>query len=169
MQRFRTQFDDDYRADIFATEVGEDEGLVQQHMKDECDVNVIMARYQATGELTHVNQLAGEYADYSNVMDYQAGLDLIMAADELFMELPSKVRDRFKNDPAAFLDFATDPSNLDEMREMGLAPKKEFPVPVPSAPLTPSGSKSEGGARTVVEPSGSIPDPSGSSSKAPKS
>jgi phage internal scaffolding protein len=149
--RFRTLYDDDYKADVFETEVGIDEGLVQQGMRDECDVNVIMARYMQTGELTHVSALAGEYGDYSNVTDYREGLDLIMAADELFSELPAKVRDRFKNDPAAFLDFANDPKNLEEMREMGLAPPKP-PVPAP----TPEASNQR--AEPVAGPSAAKPE-----------
>lgn len=134
--KFRTQYDDytDKHAAVFAAEIGEDEGLVQQHMRDDCDVNVIMRRYQQTGELTHITAMAGEYGDYSEVLDYQGGLEQIRLAEELFMELPSSVRDRFKNNPGEFIDFATNPENLSELRDMGLAP----PVPVPAAASAPS-------------------------------
>lgn len=83
-----------------------------------------MAKYQKTGVLTHVNQYAGQYGDFSGVPDYKTGLERIQAADEMFMSLPAKIRDRFSNDPANFIAFATDEKNLEEMREMGLAPKK---------------------------------------------
>lgn len=132
-QRFRTQYDLDYKSQVFFTDPGEDEDLVQHHMQAECDVNVIMARYQKTGDISHLGQIAGEYGDFSDVLDYKTGLERIMDADALFMELPSSVRDRFGNDPAQFMEFATDASNLDEMRKMGLAP----PAPEkPEAPLT---------------------------------
>lgn len=134
--QFRTQFTD-YCSDDYATLPGEDEGLVQQHMRDECDVNVIMRRYQQTGELTHISALAGEYGDFSDLLDYRDGLNQIEAANELFMELPSTVRDRFKNNPGEFLDFAANPDHLDEMIEMGLAPQKIVPPaagPLPEEP-----------------------------------
>lgn len=128
--KFRTQYDLNYNSRIFDTEVGEDENLVQHHMQEECDVNVIMRRYQAIGELTHIYQMAGTYGDFSDVGDYKDGVERIMAADAMFMELPASVRDRFGNDPAQFVEFATDPSNIDEMRKMGLAP----PLPEPPQP-----------------------------------
>lgn len=123
--KFRTQYDDytERHAAMFAAAIGEDEGLVQQHMRDECDVNVIMRRYQQTGELTHISTMAGEYGDYSEVNDYQSGLEQIRLAEEMFLELPSSVRDKFNNNPGEFIEFAMDKANLDEMREMGLAPK----------------------------------------------
>lgn len=121
--RFRTQWDENYKSEIFATPIGEDENLVQQHMRDECDINVIMQRYQSTGELTHIRADAQSlYGDFSEIADYKQGIEQIMLADELFMELPSSIRDRFQNDPGQFIDFAVDPKNLEAMREMGLAP-----------------------------------------------
>lgn len=140
--KFRTQYDDytDKHAAMFAAEIGEDEGLVQQHMRDDCDVNVIMRRYQQTGELTHISAMAGEYGDYSEVLDYQAGLEQIRLAEEMFMELPASVRDRFKNNPGEFIDFAQNPENLEEMRTMGLAPPK-VDVPAPTSPPSSTSTK----------------------------
>lgn len=94
----------------------------QQNLRQETDINYIMAKYQKTGLLTHVNTHAGQYGDFSVVPDYKTGMDQIRAADEMFMSLPAKIRDRFKNDPGEFIDFATNPENLQEMRELGLAP-----------------------------------------------
>lgn len=104
-------------------EIGEDPGQVQQHMRDETDINNIMAKYARTGELRHVTSMAGEYGDFSSVPDYKTAMEHIMAADALFMELPAKVRDRFGNDPAKFIEFATDENNLEELRKLGLAPE----------------------------------------------
>lgn len=129
-QRFRTQYDEDYKAEVFFTDPGEDEGLVQQHMRDECDINIILARYQATGELTHIQQSAAQYGDFSEVLDFQSALHQIADAEAAFMELPAKIRDRFNNDPAQFINYATNPDNLEEMRELGLA----TPLPPPPEP-----------------------------------
>lgn len=124
LPRFRTQYDSDYKAEIFYTDPGEDEGLVQQHMRDECDVNVIMAKYASTGELTHIGGMAATYGDFSEVTDYKTGIERIMEADALFMELPASIRDQFNNDPAKFVDFATNPDNQDALIDMGLAPAR---------------------------------------------
>jgi len=106
-----------------AFETGDDT-LVQQNLAEETDINRIVAKYQKTGVFTHVSRYAGEYGDFSGVPDYKTGLERIQAADEMFMSLPSKIRDRFGNDPAKFIEFATDEKNLDELQKMGLAPKK---------------------------------------------
>lgn len=141
--RFRTQYDTDYKADVFATDVGVDEDLVQQHMRDECDVNVIMRRYQNTGVLTHVMEDANAiYGDFYDVPDYKSGVELMLAADNLFMELPSSVRDKFQNNAGEFLDFASNPDNIDEMREMGLAEPKQATVEAAAEPKAPSPSPS---------------------------
>lgn len=108
-------------------EIGDDPGMVQQHLAEDTDINNIMRRYQKTGELRHVTGMAAEYGDFSNVPDYKTAMENIMAADELFMELPARLRDRFGNDPAQFIQFATDPSNQDELRKMGLAPEAPKP------------------------------------------
>lgn len=122
--KFRTLYDTNYNPDVFATDVGIDEDLVQQHMRDECDVNVIMRRYQSTGVLTHVrDEATAIYGDFYDAPDYKTGAELILAADNLFMELPSSVRDHFKNSAGDFVEFAGNPENLEQMREWGLAPK----------------------------------------------
>lgn len=106
--------------------VGE-ESLTQQHMQAETDVNNIMAKYQKHQIITHVSKYAGEYGDFSGVPDYREGLERIMAAEEMFQSLPAKIRDRFANDPANFIEFATNAENLPELRKMGLAPPEAEP------------------------------------------
>lgn len=161
MPKFRTQYDETYKASIFFTDIGDpdadDFNLVEHSMQQECDVNYIMSLYQKTGELHHVMEGAAQFGDFSDVLDYQEAQNRIIDAQNLFMELPSKVRDRFNNDPAQFLEFATDPSNIDEMRKLGLAN--------PAAPENvEAAAEPKGGART------SSPSPSPApSDSAPKS
>lgn len=104
-------------------EIGEDPGQVQQNLAEATDINYIMKRYQKTGELRHVTSMAAEYGDFSTAPDYKTAMEQIIAADNLFMELPAAVRDRFGNDPAQFIEFATDAKNVDELRKLGLAPE----------------------------------------------
>lgn len=101
--------------------------LTQQHLAEETDINYILAKYQKTGVITHVAKFAGQYGDFSGVPDYKTGLEMVMAADDMFMSLPSSIRDRFGNDPAQFIAFATDEKNHDEMIKMGLAPRPAEP------------------------------------------
>jgi len=126
--------------------IGEDESRTQQHMLAETDVNNIMAKYQKTGILTHVARYAGEYGDFSGVPDYKTGLEMVMAADEMFSSLPSSIRERFGNDPAKFINFATNPDNIEDLRKLGLAPPEAEPpkpqlVQVVEPPETPSPAK----------------------------
>lgn len=97
-----------------------DLAMTEQSHKDECDINVIMSRYQVSGILPQTVQLLeGQFADVSEI-DFQSAANLVAAAKSMFMELPSSVRSRFSNDPAAFLAFTNDPNNRPAMAEMGL-------------------------------------------------
>lgn len=93
--------------------------VTDQSFREECDINTIMARYQSTGELPQLNTQYAQYLDVTG-MDFQEHMDFIIQAQGLFDELPSSIRDRFGNDPAAFLDFTSDPENRTEMAKMGL-------------------------------------------------
>lgn len=108
-------------------EQGPEDSQVQQHLSAETDINNIMAKYRKTGVLSHVTNMAHEYGDFSEVPDYKTAMEQIMAADHLFMQLPAAVRDRFGNDPANFITFATDAENLEELRKLGLAPAAPLP------------------------------------------
>lgn len=110
--------------------------MAQQHFRDECDVNRILAKYQKTGLIEHVNKFGGEYADLSAVPDFQDALNSVIAAQDAFDSLPSKLRKEFGNDPAAFLDFVHNPDNKDEMVKMGLA-KASAPIVAPEPVLEP--------------------------------
>lgn len=108
---------------------------VQQHMKDHCDINNILRKYDRDGILTHVNRTQAMYGDYTQINEYQHALDLVLQAQAMFDELPSHLRKRFGNDPGAYAEFVTDPRNLDEMIKLGLAEPVEN---ASAAPITPS-------------------------------
>ena len=94
--------------------------MTKQSFKKEADVNVIISRFQKTGAVEHLNRYQGQYADLQAI-DYHQAMNAVLAAQEMFETVPSSVRKQFGNDPQAFLDYATDPANLDKMREWGLA------------------------------------------------
>lgn len=101
------------------------ESFVQQHMKDECDINFIMAKYQKTGLIEHVNNVQGRYGDFVSSDNYLDAMNAVLDAKAAFATLPSSLRSRFANDPAKFLEYVHDESNRDEMIKLGLI---EVPV-----------------------------------------
>lgn len=121
--KFRTAYSAPYKSAVsFLDEEGNPLPTpTQQHMKAECEINNILRQYDKTGLITHVNRAVAQYGDFSEVNEYQESLNRVIAAQTAFMELPSDVRKRFGNDPGAFFEFATDPSNGEAMIEMGLA------------------------------------------------
>lgn len=106
-------------------------GKTMQQFKEECDINTIVERFGITGELPENVRmpLSGDFTEA--VTDYQTALNLVRAADEAFMELPAKVRERFSNDPQRLQTFLEDDNNREEARSLGLV------VPEPVAPPPP--------------------------------
>lgn len=110
-------------------------GKTRQEFAADCDINVIMARYEKTGVISHMSPRKPMYVDFSEMPDsLQDALSMLEEAKSSFMTLPASVRAEFENDPVSFVTFAADPKNLDQMREWGLAPPKGEPEPLPEVP-----------------------------------
>lgn len=107
----------------------------KQSFKKECDINVLMARYVRNGVLPQ-NVGNARYGDFMEAPDFLEGQRLIKDAEAQFMALPAKVRDRFKNDTAKFLEFVADTKNYDEARSLGLL-KDEPPPAAPPVVVAP--------------------------------
>lgn len=103
-------------------------GLTRQSMKDETDINRIVARYRQTGFLSYVNAMTPSYVNISDVNDYRDALEQMRKTDTFFEGLPAKVRARFENNPVVFLDFIVDPANEAEAITLGLAKAPVAPV-----------------------------------------
>jgi len=112
-----------------------DSPYTKQEFKDECDINWLMHQYQTTGELPNLNPMSPDYIDLTGE-DFQESMNIITSAQSLFNELPSQLRNRFKNDPGEFLDFMSNPSNRDEMVSLGLVRPLE-PVTAPLSAVVP--------------------------------
>ena len=64
------------------------------------------------------------FGDFSQVpSDYGEALELMHKSREMFMELPSNIRDRFDNRPELLVKFLQDESNRKEAEELGLVNK----------------------------------------------
>lgn len=96
----------------------------KQSFKEECDINNILTKYVKTGVLEHIRDNKGLYIDLPDQMDYQEALDTVLRGREAFVGLPGSIRQRFENDPLAFLDFMRDPKMLEESYELGLRVKE---------------------------------------------
>lgn len=100
-----------------------DKSLTQQSFRDSVDINSIISRFSKQGGVPAMEYTADLFADFSSLGSYQDCMNAVIDANEIFDTLPPGIRNRFSNSPGDFLDFVSDPSNLDEMIELGLAPK----------------------------------------------
>ncbi len=110
--------------------------LTKQASKDETDINWIMARFEKTGLLDHLNTHHGEYGNFIGFEDYHTSLNRIRDAELAFATIPARVRAHFNNDPAEFLRIAQDPDQHDLMVELGLAVSQPGDGAVPVAKAT---------------------------------
>lgn len=141
--------------------------LARQEFAEECDINSLMRRYEAAGAtINGLPPMQGEprYVDFTevpnNLLDY---LELVKNAERAFMTLPAGVRREFDNSATDFVDFASDPENLDQMRAWGLAPPAK-PVAPPAMPLATSAKPQEppvgAGSAPSAPPAAAPPAPS---------
>jgi hypothetical protein len=119
-QTFRSAYD---LGDYDFSETFDKNGLTEQHHKDSCDINFILAQFQATGIAPHMNNNE-QYGDQSE-FNYQEMQNQLAEAKSLFEELPEQVKSEFNYDMKSFLNFAEKPDNLPQMEEWGLALKNE--------------------------------------------
>jgi phage internal scaffolding protein len=103
------------------------ESMTKQSFKDDADINNIVGQFLKTGILPQ-NTSAGQYGDFSEVKDYQSCLNAVIDAQEQFLTLPAKIRDKFGDDPGKLLDFLADSKNYDEAVELGILKAKEVPT-----------------------------------------
>lgn len=101
--------------------------LVQQHFKDEVDINTIVRRFGASGQVPQFLP-EGMYGDFTDVSDYDDAVGRIERADRAFMALPAVVREKFHNDPSELMRAAS-VSTYDELGKV-LFPVKESGDPV---------------------------------------
>lgn len=100
-------------------------GKTRQSFRQECDINAIVDKARRTGLVSHVNSKQPTYRDVSDIPDYATALKVVDRARETFLALPSKIRERFANDPSKMLDFMADKNNFDEAVKLGLFVKRE--------------------------------------------
>lgn len=119
-----------------------DELITKQSHKAECDINTIYEQYSQTGNINHLNPSTPDYIDLPDTIDYQEANNIMLAANEAFASLPSRLRDYYKNDPTVFLTALNDPNERDRLVEFGVLNKVSSPPPSaagePSASVPPA-------------------------------
>lgn len=105
-----------------------DKSLTKQEFKEECDINTIIKRF-GLGYEPPVNQRVPLTGDFSDAPDFRTALDLVREADDAFMTMSADVRKRFNHDPVEFVEFVSDPKNVEECRKLGLAVPAPVAVP----------------------------------------
>lgn len=122
-----------------ATDLTGVESMTQQHMTPATEIDNIMKRFYATGEMPRARNIA-EYGDFDEANDLATMLEQVEVGKQAFASIPASIRGRFENDPGEFLTWIHDEGNYDEAAELGLVPKREVtPAPEPArAPVTDS-------------------------------
>lgn len=116
----------DHFSDTFGLKC-DDPTLTQQQFKDECDINILFARYLETGEMPQV--LEGlSYGDFNGIYDFQTAMNAVRTAEGLFTQLPARIKNRFDNNPQKLLEFLNDEDNREEAIFLGLIDKPKEPT-----------------------------------------
>lgn len=101
-----------------------EEGKTQSQFKDECDINYLLRHYN------NVPKPEPVYGDCTQYSDLQSAMNVLNAAENDFMALPSDIRSRFNHSPIEFYNFCNNAENYDELVNLGLANKKLEQVPL---------------------------------------
>lgn len=141
---FRTRFDRHQEVTPI-----EGESRTKRSFRDASDINNIVAKYRATGQLPELARRDPKYGDFSSIPSFQEAFDMVTHAQTVFAALPAEVRRECDNDPGVFLERVKDPE---------WAIKHKLALPPSAVPLEPSTGSQEppkGGAAT--QPGGSPP------------
>lgn len=109
--------------------VNDEPSLTDQSFKDQCDSNVIMKRFEQTGQIQHLNQRQAHYGDWSDKPDFFGAMCLIAEAKQDFMSLDAHIRAKFHHKMENYVAFLQDPANDDEAVKLGLKTRPELPLP----------------------------------------
>jgi len=121
-------------------------GRTKQQFKDECDVNLLMARYLKTGILDGSDPSKARYMDVSAPFSFHEAMNFVADAQGQFYNLPSNIRARFSNDPGELLSFLDNPYNTAEAIALGLVRDPNTPastVPLGTPASAPSNTASQ--------------------------
>lgn len=117
-----------------------DKSLVQQHFKDEMDINTIVRRYGITAGMPFGRD-GGMYGDFTGITDFQSAVDLVRDTEIRFMRLPAEVREKFRNNPGEMVRFAqsSSPEDFEAIfNKPGPPPETAISQPIAVPPIAPA-------------------------------
>ena len=79
-----------------------------------------MEKFQKTGAIDHYALNSQRYG-FAPATDFREAMEIVRTGRELFEDLPSNIRKKFRNNPEEFLEFVQNPDNASELVELGLA------------------------------------------------
>lgn len=129
-----------------------DESLTMQSFTEDADLNVIAKRYGIDGQIPVAPINPAMYGDFSDAPDLREALDRTRDAKNKFMDLPAKLRARFRNDPSELWDFVNDPENWEEALRLGILAK-----PAPSTTKSDGATPAPPTTTTEDTPKGETP------------
>jgi len=118
---------------------GGESSRTKQSFAKEADINHIVAKARRTSFLVDPSvPRRGQmfYGDFTLVENFHELRSMVATAEQEFMRLPARLRDRFENNPDKFMAFLNDPANVKEAVQLGLLPREALPkepVKVPKA------------------------------------
>lgn len=114
----------------------EDPSLTVQDERDEVDINTIVQRFGLAGKLPE-GVRTPVYGDFTGLRTYHDAANAIAMANESFETMPAHVRERFNNDPGAFVDFCSNDANRAEATKLGLTPPDKTTSALAGSPKEP--------------------------------
>lgn len=133
---FKTQWNHDTVHEALASaQINTEPSKTQQQFAKDADINVILAKFQQTGELRGSSGF--RYIDVDKEFDLQSEMVTGAQVKEAWDALPAAARNILK-DPKTFADYVDhcmETGDLEPLRELGLAKPKV--VLAPEAPLPP--------------------------------
>jgi len=109
-------------------------GKTQQHFKQSCDVNNIVAHYTATGIDPYADRLKQQRFGFASSKTYEEAMRDTAEVNSAFLDLPSAKRAEYQNEPGNWLEsLNTAPESLLEA-ETEPTPSPDTPDPEDSTP-----------------------------------
>lgn len=157
--KFRTRFDE---RDSLETRIQRGIALTfdpkkartKQSFREECDVNNLMKKYKKPELIPGIEDKirSAQFLDTTKVPSFEDAQQRIAEGHNLFSMLPADIRYKFNNDPASFVDFASDADNMPALVKMGLAtPRQPLKDGLESKNAASKGGKPQGSPKTPVE------------------
>jgi len=114
------------------------DSVTQQHFKNQCDVNQIVAAYEATGVDPYAHRAQQQNFGFATSKTFEQASREIAEVHSAFAALPSKERSAFANDPAQWIEAINTPAEIVEeiIDSAGPeSPSEEAPTPPKTEPL----------------------------------